>query len=351
MAKRIRIIVSIIVLVVFGWFIFLHFVNDQKNGFLRTFLRVPPINLVKMTGDNTAYKINGISGVTAGTIFFRTDHPDQLVSLDIDKRIIATHHIADTAFFSNTAVGNFCITGDSNFIYIFKINCPKYLSVDISKKQCREHYIPSFAFTRCACIKPGNFVFRRYDDNLHDQIFSKVNSIIKDENELSEVHHDWGMGTDGMLLKNDGTAQFVYLYYKKNSYLVFDSTLHLISRGKTIDTFTSRRSQIKRIPAKKQKWGIVTEDGPATISNISACIYKGLLYVNSRLRADNEIKENIEEYSSIDIYRLKDAKYLGSFYIPRYKGKQIRSLFIYKSTLVGIYPSALRIYNFKPPVQ
>jgi hypothetical protein len=318
--------------------------NSGFNRAIRT-TSIPEIGSYKFQPDKDSVRY--LISVTDSNAFFITQNSAKLFVVNRFSHKKTNLNISDTAFFYNIPKGNFCIAGDGNNFYFFRINANNYLHLNLKDNSLSECPMPPFAFTKCALSTVHSIIFRRYNSTIKDQEFCVMNlpgTCIRVEQGISERNQDWGMKTDGMLLYDNDNKLNIYVYYKKNSYLVMDSNLRLINTGKTIDSHTITVQQtMARIYDKKNKVDIVTDAAPSRISVIAAAAYKGRLYICSTVKADNEERNNFNENSVIDVYRVKDIKYLGSFYLPRFNREQLRSFIIFKDRLFAAYESGLKV--------
>ncbi|UPK68061.1 hypothetical protein [Chitinophaga filiformis] len=188
-----------------------------------------------------------------------------------------------------------------------------------------------------------SFVFRTYDTSVHRNVLAyaqygkrslTIPALLKDQ-------QDGVFSTDGMLLYDSLSARFLYIYYYRNQLMSFDNNLKNVIHGNTIDTVTRAKIQIHEIRSEHS----ITFSAPPLKVNKLGCTFHGLLFIYSGLRADNEMGKIAHKSSPIDVYKINDFKYLGSFYIPNYDGKGIRDMAIYNDKLVALRESEITIYN------
>ncbi|MEH6307238.1 hypothetical protein RYH73_16440 [Olivibacter sp. CPCC 100613] len=144
-----------------------------------------------------------------------------------------------------------------------------------------------------------------------------------------------GLIADGQLNFDDSTQIFVYMHYYKNEVTTFDTSLHLKNIVHTIDTVTNSLKE--------------GENGARFAINQKSCVHGGFLYISSNLKADNESRSHYTQHIPIDMYDIKAASYLGSFYLPVSKGKLIKSMkFISRNKMLVLYHSnELRLFNVR----
>lgn len=147
--------------------------------------------------------------------------------------------------------------------------------------------------------------------------------------------------TDGVLNYDPYTDQVVYLYYYRNQYIVTDPKLNLIHRGNTIDTIS--KAQIKvAVNTSRNETKLAA---PPMVVNKNACIYKGLLFVNSALMGKFEDEKMWKQASIVDVYDLKNRSYIVSFYVYNIDGKRLSRLAVEGKNFYGIVGTHLVSYK------
>jgi len=153
---------------------------------------------------------------------------------------------------------------------------------------------------------------------------------------------------DGWLQYDKKNARILYMYYYKGEFLTLDTNLNLLYKGKTVDTV--RTANITTgVVTTKTKNGFnksITQTTPPKVVNAYMTTYNNLVYVISRLKADNETKSEFAKNQVIDVYDLRSGKYLYSFYIRRYIGNKLNQFLIEDNRLIAIFETFLVSYNF-----
>jgi hypothetical protein len=312
------------------------FPNKYKNGFNRNYLqnKVTPVADIPTEGI-----IQDISGATATRFYFSTSNPEKIIStnhLFQDKKLISIH--------INKPLTDFFTAVDSPFVYVYAFNIPAVITADINTGNTETRQLPEGAYSNAQALGNNQFVLRKLIPEIPDQLFLKVtaDSIIK-EHHLSELYLDAGMCTDGLLHYDHNTHLFTYLHYYNNEYISFDSTLQHKISGHTIDTFSHFRFELSDKIAKTKH--VFTSQGPDMMINGVSCVYKGILYVRSTLKADNDDATAYKNNIVIDTYQLQTGKYTGSFYIPGHGGEKINKMAIYDDIL--LIQGKDRIYTYR----
>lgn len=144
---------------------------------------------------------------------------------------------------------------------------------------------------------------------------------------------------DGAFSYDPVTAVLVYHYYRKNGFITLDTNLSRINKGRTVDTV------IKGIVKIKAVNGNFTLAAPPQIVNGRACADNGKLYINGRLKADNEVTKDFRNHTVIDVYDLLKGIYLYSFYVPVFNGQKMNTFGISGDKLICLYGDCAVIYK------
>lgn len=315
------------------------FPNKYKNGFNRYYIQntVTPLADIPTEGI-----IQDICGATSTHFFFSTGDPEKIISTNHllqEKKLISLH--------LNKSAMDFFTAVDSPFVYVYAYNMPAIITADINTGNIKIKQLPAGAYSNAQALGNNEFVLRKLSTEIPDQLFVKTmsDSIIT-EDHLSELHLDGGMCTDGLLHYDPGTHLFTYLHYYNNQYISFDSSLQYKSRGHTIDTFSHFRFELSdKIAATKH---VFTSQGPDHMINAASCVYKGVLYVRSTLKADNDDVTVYRNNIIIDTYNLQTGQYTGSFYLPGNAREKINKMAIYNDILLVQCKDRIYAYYWYP---
>jgi hypothetical protein len=312
------------------------FPNKYKNGFNRFYIKATVTPLADIsTGDI----LQDICGATPTHFFFATTNPGKIISTNHllqDKKIISFH--------MDTIPVDFFTAVDSPAIYIYAYNMPAIITADMNTGSTKIKQLPAGAYSNAQAFSNDAFLLRKLSTKIPDQFFTKVMSdTIVTAQYLSELHLDGGMCTDGLLHYDKSTRLFTYLHYYNNQYISFDSSLQLKITGHTIDTFHHFRFELSA-----ETKHIYTSQGPDHMINAASCVYKGVLYVRSTLKADNDDATTYKNNIIIDTYNLQADRYSGSFYLPGNAGEKINKMLIYDDVLLVHFKDRIRAYHWYP---
>src|SRR5690606_31627161 len=110
-------------------------------------------------------------------------------------------------------------------------------------------------FSRFFPVDTSQFVMRTIDGHTRQNILASYeykDGILKKNPDLLQAQIDGVFDTDGQLLYNWDFKKFIYIYYYRNQYFVFDKELILEKRVRTIDTVTKAILEIHHISSTGQ---------------------------------------------------------------------------------------------------
>jgi hypothetical protein len=146
---------------------------------------------------------------------------------------------------------------------------------------------------------------------------------------------------DGTLLFDTETNKIVYLYRYRNQFIVTDSKLNLISRGKTIDTISKAQISVAFNKDRNEK----KLSAPPVTVNKSGTVNRGLLFLNSGLIGKFEDAKLWKQASIIDVYDINSNTYLESFYIYNIDKVKLSKFVVYNNNFYAIVGSHLVSYK------
>jgi len=310
-------------------------IND-KTGFNRKLL-IKELEIMKAV--DKPQNVLDFAGFTNHHLYFKTKNPAKVYITDSDLQ--NDNYIELNIPINRKIASRFSCIVDSPAVYVLAGNLPGILKTQPGDS-CKSYQFPNAIFTRTALISPNSFALRMFEGT--DQIFAKGNpstgELLKEKN-ISEKNKDAGISTDGALFYDRQSNLLAFVQYYKNEIICLDTNLNFVKKIKTIDI--NSRSSIKAAEIKKE--GVITSLTPKRLLNASASIHNGLLFINSKIKGDNETKEAFTNNFSIDIYDIKNSLYKGSFYIPVYKNDQMTNFLITANSIVVIYKKYLVTYK------
>lgn len=310
--------------------------NKQPNGFNRHYLQSSPLTTITTIPANN---ILDIAGADDSLFYFSVlRQPETIITTSLKPGAATdTFHIPLRASFRDAVSEYFFTQVSNNNFFVFGYNIPaicKTGRTDSSKYTCLT--LPAGGFSQGYLLRDEkHFVLRKLHVQEKDQLFVRTdfesNNLLT-ENGLSELHRDGGMSTDGTLTYDRSTGHFTYLHFYSNRFFTFDSTLQRISNHHTIDTFAV--SRFATASSNDEGSQVYTNAGPDQMINGFSCADKGILYVQGKLKADNDIADMFAAHCVIDLYEISSGKYLGSYYLDIPARTKVNQLFVQGDKLV-----------------
>lgn len=351
MIKRI----FLLLLIALGAFILFFLVtrikdDGPKNGFKRT------IKTFKFEKPNVfeipERSFNFVGKPNKDVLLYSHRHPMKLYKIKDSINTLKSIYIKAPSAFDTNSRYIIMRNGPSSDIYIS--NSEGALLI-FGNKDITSYKIPLKFTDNCTPISNSSIVVRSIEKKEQDKSMSLVKINLSDQPKESKryilpKHGDGVFGNDGILRYDKKGLKFIYTFFYLGEFLCLDTNLNLIYKGKTIDTVRSPTLKLGSVK-NKLKNGFsttgITQITPPHFVNIDFAINNDLLYIISHLRADNESYSDFNNNQPIDVYSLKNGKYLYSFYIPKYKELELKKLEIINNQLFGIFGQYLIKYEFK----
>jgi hypothetical protein len=317
---------------------------SQKNGFNRK------VVMEELKIENVCEKkpdIVSVVGSSSGYIYFKTKDPRKIFRASNDLK---ESGYVNLDFISTKKIEySFNPIIDSPFVYILASNIPGVIVGDMnSGKTISTLNFPSTLFTKGIMISPSTFVFRTFNSTKNSlfQTFIKgdpYSGKVINTNDALSGEDDTGIPSDGMLSYDNSTNLISYIQFYNNNIIVMDTNLNIVRSGRTIDTTFHSATEM----GSSSKGGVssYSNSTPKRFVNWVNCTYKGLLFNNSLLNADNENNDKFLANSAIDIYKLNDGSYKGSIYIPQYQGEKMNHFRVSNDLVIATYKSYIVTYK------
>ena len=229
-------------------------------------------------------------------------------------------------------------------LYISCRNLPGIIDYDLDAQKANNHILPYY-YNKDACFSEDQFILRANDRKTKDPLFIKINlntPTARQEDHFSEKKGNSIFPTDGILYYDSTTHLACYTYFYQNGFICMDTNLNVIVKGKTIDTITKREITVVRVGSS-----LTMKQPPQFVNDIGA-VAEGKLFLQSMLKADNELPLDFAENTVIDAYSVANGNYIASFYIPPYKGNKPFQFHVIGKKLYAIYGKTVVEYNLPP---
>ncbi|ATP56264.1 hypothetical protein CPT03_07160 [Pedobacter ginsengisoli] len=309
------------------------------NGFIR---KLPPFQITANQLKDLKNDKKYIAGVANGKVFIGDMNvKNKLLSFDLGT--------ADTITVLVKASNDVKIFGDAvlktefNRFYLMDGMAAKILSGDVSKKQLIK-IISTPNFTEVLPISTNSFLFRRIDNQKHENVLVKQNNneeILHPKTKLLKKQVDGLFCTDGLMAKVPNANKIFYVYYYRNQIICLDTNLNLLYTKRTVDTVSHAKITVAKIKSSNE----ITMASPPLFVNKQVSATEKYLFLRSMLKADNETVSTFEKVAVIDVYDVENVAYQFSFYLPDLDKNKLTDFKVFGNTLVALFGRYL--YTFK----
>lgn len=315
--------------------------NRNKNGFTRTWA---PGIAVLIKEKKIEAPLEKIVGATSGHYFFAVPNRQGVIMLD------STLSKQDTMVYGLPLTNNILTSNsvwiDSPDVNFFANNVPALFYGKLNSYQMDSIPLGNMPFTRATRLSPDHIVLRTLTSTLNEQVFQKRNSHTGEviiQAGIIPSQQAGGFESDGMLFFNKPSHQLFYIQYYSNLFYCIDTNLNILYTARTIDTTHSNATIIERT---RYKDGDKIAPGTSRVTvNQASCIGDGFLFVLSGLKADNEKRSEFIKNGVIDLYRIDNGRYAGSFHLPYESEEKISSIWVQHKILAVLYKSRLCLYR------
>lgn len=318
--------------------------THERNSFHRLFPPHPATRIQSFDLKLNSFYFAGtdtnqvyLSNITA-PLYLLTLNGQRLDTAHLKLRV---KNIKDTRFRNGTRVAVL-----PPFFYIMDGISPRLLRGTLGEWQAEPFMYDSIYFSLSVPIGSKAFAIRAVSSHTKEYILGKQTDhppYVQIAQGILEKQIDGIFCTDGMLHYNKKRKEIIYLYHYRNQYMVMDSTLRLVSIGKTIDTNSIAKIQIATMnTTSTQKMS-----APPYLINKHSATEGNLLFVNSGLMAKNEDRESFNTSSVIDVYNLEKSTYEFSFYLARFKGYAVTDFIVDHNHLYALHNRYLVIYSLE----
>ncbi|TRZ46096.1 hypothetical protein [Robertkochia solimangrovi] len=313
-----------------------------ENGFVRIFpphvlseFKIMPItnntNLIGYVGDDIYMHNAGIS--MAYSVYSTTDHETRSIPINLlYKGKIAWKLLKMKV----------CDSG----IFMAEGISPNIFFTPFSSQSLKRIAGVYPGFMNLYPIDSTCVILKTYDPEKQQSILLKYNlhsNKVINSPGLLKKQVDGIFCTEGDLVYDPMYKRFIYLYRYRNEFFTMNTDLQLLGTGHTIDNIQNVRIAVGSY--KRNNQVKTTLSSPNKVVNVRGQVSRNNLFVQSAIRASNEMPRTFQNNTVVDIYSLQSNTYLYSFYIPEYKDQNVRDFIIIADYLVVLYEDHLIRYS------
>lgn len=300
------------------------YVIKKENNFTRKFIP-HAIDYPKMTDlknnsfyfagslNDTLYLGNTTAPLIMGKLAPEFDHLI-LDTLDIDNKNLAFSSIRLQVEYPNYMIS------DGRVPVIFEGIFPQ--------NSATSKMTEKLFFSQLLWIGPSHYIFRTHhklknENTVGSVMLNNKNDKIKFNHQFLEKQIDGLFDTDGILVKDGKTQEFIYTYFYRNEYRRINRDLKFLGNGRTIDSTSTAQIEVK-----KTKNGEIKMIRPPLKVNSLQYAYDGLLFNVSNLKGKHESDNIWKKSSIIDVYDYRKNDYLYSFPVQNVDGNKVRDILV-----------------------
>jgi hypothetical protein len=345
--KHVLVLLSIFCLSVLMIFSLLRFSNQrQKNGFFRLFVRHQILKSQYLDLGANSYYIAGLSGQHIYLGNYTAPLHALVTDYDLkDSQWLNLRRPSDESLKWNAVQ----LQIDSPDIFLQDNLSRTLLHGNLQSNDWEPYKFAAPPFTKSLAFSQTSFVLRTYDNGKQSNTLTRISSDSPRVNANLQAitkQVDGFFCTDGELLFDKQLHKILYLYYYRNSFIVLDTLLSDNKVRHTIDTNGFTKIQV--VTSSDQQSSTFSK--PPVMVNRQGAIFNGRLFVWSNIMADNEDEKQFDNSSTFDIYSLSNNQYLGSFYIPNFRGLKLLSFTIAENRFIGLYDHFLISCSMRNPL-
>lgn len=312
-----------------------------RGSFKRNLIYTPLVSLSELNlGVNSFY----IAGIDDSRIYLG-NYTAPLHMLSTNHQLLDSQHVRlELGLDSVQSFQRFRLSVDSPFFFLTHGIMPEYLRGHLGIWKATRLFPSAKDYSSEAQpINTGSLIMKSLSTETKSlELAIKTGAHpLRFNNSLLNKQVDGIFCLDGKLLYDKAKAQIVYIHYYRNEFLVADTSLNLILRSHTIDTFS--RAAIKL--SKKLSGGESMLAAPPVKINTNGAVYNSKLFVVSSLLSRTEDMHDFLTNTVIDIYDTSENRYVKSIYIPDKGSDKVSSLAVYKDKLIAITGNYINIYD------
>lgn len=199
-------------------------------------------------------------------------------------------------------------------------------------------------FVNAEPVSKSSFAIRTMRASTNDYALGKISAnrpgVMLDPS-LLQRQLDGVFCVDGQLQYNPELNEVIYTYYYRNQYIVMDTSMNLLYRSNTIDTF--KHVKIKPADIVSQHTKMLAS--PPRLVNKASCVKDNYLLINSAIMSQTDDEWKFLRSSVIDVYDLEKRAYQFSFYLPGLNRKAAREFRIVGNYLIALHDDHLASYK------
>jgi hypothetical protein len=331
--------------VVVGLFLSSEHIIKKENNFIRRFIYHPFLDEKAFDlGVNSYY----FAGIADGFIYLG-NYSTPLVLTIIDTSLTSTTAIKIQPDNTDHPFRSIQVQVQPPRFYVFDGYVPVIYQGQLGDQVAHTLSFEDCFFSQIQTIDSADFIFRAQSSRTKTQVLGRLSLNSEPKVELNEnlltMQVDGMFDTDGQLLRDDVSGEFIYIYAYRNEFLVMDHGLNLLWELHTIDTVSRAQVKVHTLSDGRHKM-----EAPPLEVNIKSVVHNNVLFNESGLMGKYESREVWSKASIIDIYRTDKNEYLGSFYVFRRGKNRLSRMLVTGTHLYVLCGNEIVRYRFAQTV-
>ncbi|WP_133998681.1 hypothetical protein [Dinghuibacter silviterrae] len=318
--------------------------NHTKNGFDRTFSGVELIPVGRSADIVNPYRLAESNGTIAVSLM----EPGSFKTFNTSLEQIGVHEAGYK--FTNRRHTSYQMIIDSPTVYLLIGNNRKIYKLNLSSGQVYDSIAVPYLFLRSTVWGNDHFAFRCFDTSRsHPLIYISLNANYKTRMNYDAVQRKDEPGhamEDGLLNYSSNTHQFVFTEFFSGAIHLLDTNLRSDWTIHTVDTISENMTKSGFVQTGQGK-DVFTSLSPRYQVNNLSTVSRDSIFVESMIKGDNQTNRDFMDNYTIDVYSIKDRKYLCSFYIPKRKHKYLLDFKVVGNAVYVLYTDHLESFRLR----
>lgn len=313
--------------------------SNAKSGFNRKFspLKTRLERYVQLGNEHYTF----VSLTPKLITLYKFRKPSELLDISIDLKKMNEYKLPFPSKIKPYGMNSVASIGSEKFLLTG--SSAKAYRINLTKHSLDSSQLDTMYFAQSEILDSNSFVITR---KISHQKFLRRTLINVDwqgkkkNSYMPEKQIDGYFCTDGQFRYERNAKLLIYMFYYRGEFICLDTNMNVVYKMKTIDTVTRAKMLLKTT-----KNNIMVHATPPHLINKSFCVADDKIFLRSNLKADNETDKDFSRAEVIDVYFLKNGKYLYSFYLPFLEKQKLRNFSISKNILVATYKNNLAVFK------
>lgn len=194
-----------------------------------------------------------------------------------------------------------------------------------------------------------NFILRSFSGSTKVLTIASLslNTIpkVKLHNGIIQKQKDGVFDSDGQLTISNHPFRLLYMYNYRNQFAIADQNFAVLNNLNTIDTTRTAKIETRKLSDGRHKMV-----APPLKVNQMISSQANLAFIQSALIGRNESSTTWKKAKVIDIYRIDESEYIGSFYIYNQGNNKMSDYLAGSSHFFALIGQKLVRFSYRKPI-